>query len=80
VAEYEAALDECQENHDDIDLNIAKAQEDLDQSGETSARRALARLKLVESLQIYCIYICVWITPMLIGIVLWWTLHPDFAQ
>ena len=80
VAEYEAALDECQENNDDIDLNIAKAQEDLDQSGGTSARRALARLKLVESLQIYCTYICVWITPMLIGIVLWWTLHPDFAQ
>lgn len=77
LEEYERALDECQENHDDIDYEIALAQQRLeDAADKESARWKLARLKLVERVKIYWLYAATWVTPALVGLVLWWTLYP----
>jgi hypothetical protein len=78
LEEYERALDECHENHDDIDYEIALAQQRLEDSGDKeSARRQLARLKLIERARIYWLYAVTWLTPALFGVVLWWTLYPQ---
>lgn len=77
IEEYERALEECHDNHDDIDHEIARAQQLLDDSPDKdAARRRLSRLKLIERVKIYWLYGATWITPMLVGIVLWWTLYP----
>jgi hypothetical protein len=74
VDAYEHALEECGDNHDDIDFAIAMAQADLsEESGNErfKAERRLWRLKLYERLTIYWLYAAVWIVPLLIGIGLW---------
>jgi hypothetical protein len=77
IEEYERALDECQENHDDIDYEIALAQQRLEDLGDKRARRQLAHLKLIERARIYWLYGVTWVTPALIGLALWWTLYPQ---
>ncbi len=77
VEQYERALEECGENHDDIDFAIAKAQQQLDEAyDKEAAERDLQRLKLFESVKIYWLYAATWVTPALFGILLWWTLYP----
>jgi len=75
IEQYERALDECQENHDDIDYHIANAQQEFEEAvDKEAASRQLARLKLIEDVKIYWLYATTWVTPALIGILLWWSL------
>ena len=71
IDEYEKALDECGENHDDIDQDIAKAQERLDNAPseieEARAEKKIARLKRRERLQIYWLYVTTWVLPLLMA-------------
>lgn len=77
IEQYEQALEECGENHDDIDFDIALAQQQLDEAfDKESAKRELQRLKLIETATIYWLYAATWVTPALVGILLWWTLYP----
>jgi SMODS and SLOG-associating 2TM effector domain family 5 len=77
IEQYERALEECGENHDDIDYDIATAQQQLEEAyDKEAAKRELKRLKLIESATIYWLYAATWVTPALFGILLWWTLYP----
>jgi hypothetical protein len=77
VDEYEKALEECHYNHDEIDFRIAKAQEQVEVlPDKDGAQRQLMLLKLLERVKIYGLYLATWILPLLVGIVLWWALHP----
>ena len=78
LEEYERALEECNDNHDDIDYDIAKAQQELEDSpNKEKARKRVGRLKMIERVQLYWLYAATWVLPMLIGGVLWWTLYPE---
>lgn len=78
IEHYEQALDECEENHDDIDYEIANAQQELEEAvDKRMAKRQLARLKLIEHVGIYWLYMTTWVMPALIGVLLWWSLYPD---
>ena len=78
IEQYERALEECGENHDDIDYDIALAQQQLEEAyDKEDATRKLQRLKLVESATIYWLYLVTWLMPALFGVVLWWTLYPE---
>jgi hypothetical protein len=80
IEQYERALEECGENHDDIDYDIALAQQELEDAVDKErAKRQLARLKLIEDAKIYWLYAATWVMPALIGILLWWTLYPEAA-
>ena len=77
IEQYEQVLEGCGENHDDIDFDIALAQQQLDEAfDKESAKRELQRLKLNETATIYWLYAATWVTPALVGILLWWTLYP----
>lgn len=78
IEQYERALEECGENHDDIDYAIALAQQQLEEAFDREAARSeLRRLKLLESASIYWLYAATWVTPALFGIFLWWALYPS---
>ncbi len=80
IEDYERALEECGENHDDIDYEIALACQQLDEViDKEGAKRRLARLKLKESVTIYWLYATTWVMPTLAGILLWWSLYPESA-
>jgi hypothetical protein len=80
MEQYERALEECDENHDDIDYEIALAQQELEEAiDREAAKRRLARLKLIEDVKIYWLYAATWVMPALIGVLLWWTLYPGTA-
>jgi hypothetical protein len=80
IEQYERALEECGENHDDIDYDIAMAQQHLDEAyDKDEAKRKLQRLKLIESATIYWLYVVTWLSPALFGVLLWWTLYPESA-
>jgi hypothetical protein len=77
VEAYEHALEECGDNHDDIDFAIAMVQTDLSEgSGDERVKAAarLWRLKLYERYTIYGLYTAVWLLPLMIGICLWATM------
>jgi hypothetical protein len=77
IEEYERALDECNDNHDDIDYEIAQAQQQLEDAiDKAGAKQQIARLRLIERVKIYRLYAAIWVTPALIGLVMWWTLSP----
>jgi hypothetical protein len=71
VEMYEEALDECADNHDEIDYQIAKADEEIKDcngtAGEVAAHRKLRRLKRIELVQMYWLYAAIWLAPLLIG-------------
>jgi SMODS and SLOG-associating 2TM effector domain family 5 len=74
VDAYEKALEDCGDNHDDIDYEMANAQEEMHQSlgaAKEKATRKLKRLKWFERFQIYWLYVATWATPLLIGLMLW---------
>ncbi len=80
MEQYERALEECVENHDDIDYDIALAQQELEEAVDRDgAKRRLSRLKLIEDAKIYWLYATTWVMPALIGVLLWWTLYPEAA-
>jgi hypothetical protein len=71
---YEHALEECGDNHDDIDFTIAIIQTEIAHASGPERRLATARLrrvKLYERLVIYWLYMAVWIVPLLIGLLIW---------
>lgn len=77
VEEYELALKECGENHDEIDFQISVAQQAVEDSPENAERRTeLQRLRAREAVQIYGIYWAIWIVPVIMGGALWWAHHP----
>jgi hypothetical protein len=77
IEHYERALEECGENHDDIDYDIALAQQQLDDAiDKEGARRQLKHLKRIESVTIYWLYATTWVGPTLVGFLLWWSLYP----
>ena len=71
IDEYEKALDECGENHDDIDQDIATAHEKLDKASNeievAKVEKKIARLKRRERLQIYWLYVTTWVLPLLMA-------------
>ncbi len=78
IEHYERALEECGENHDDIDYDIALAQQQLEETvDKDGAKHQLARLKLIEGVTIYWLYAAIWVIPALVGILLWRSLYPD---
>jgi SMODS and SLOG-associating 2TM effector domain family 5 len=80
IEDYEKALEECGENHDGIDYDIALAQQQLEDAVDKDwAKRRLARLKLIESATIYWLYTAIWVLPALVGVLLWWSLYPGAA-
>ena len=79
VDQYERALEECSDNHDDIDFRIAKAlQAVLETPGadKGKAQAALAHARWLERLHVYGLYLAVSLTPLLVGIALWLFLPP----
>jgi hypothetical protein len=77
VEQYELALEDCSENHDDIDFRIALAQQEVeDAPGMKAPQRELQRLKLIESATIYWLYATIWVAPTIVGLLLWWALYP----
>jgi SMODS and SLOG-associating 2TM effector domain family 5 len=80
VADYEKALEECGINHDDLDREIAQAEEDSRTEKEARAAEAhkrINRLRRRESFQIYSLYVVTCCAPIAIGIVMWFALAPD---
>jgi hypothetical protein len=71
VEQYEKALEECADNHDEIDYQIARADEVVrERSGtlaEDDAQRTLQRLKRLEMVHMYWLYATTWIAPLVIG-------------
>ncbi len=71
---YEHALDECGDNHDDIDFAIAMAQAEISETTgqeRAAASARLQRLKWHERFAIYWLYAAIWVIPLLIGLGLW---------
>lgn len=74
VKQYEAALEEFEENHDDLDYDIAKATDALTMdrgAGRKSHQRKLKWLRTVENVHIYGIHGSTWVLPIVIGLIIW---------
>ena len=80
VEQYEKALLECADNHDEIDYEIARADEVLKErlgtAAESDARRTLRKLKRLELVQMYWLYATTWIAPRVIGALLYFLGAP----
>lgn len=84
VAEYEAALERCDINHDDIDTEIGRAAQRRHERirGETATRdgehadphREWRRLKRREFLNVWGLYVFVLPVPSLVAAVAWWVI------
>lgn len=73
IERYEKALEQCGDNHDDIDYEIAKAQlavEDSSTANNADARKQLKSLRRSELFQTYWLYASIWIAPIAIGIII----------
>ncbi|MDH4982367.1 SLATT domain-containing protein [Hyphomicrobium sp. D-2] len=71
LEEYERALHECGENHDEIDYEIARAQQDLkNAANQADQKKKLAALRRREAVQIYGLYWAIWIGPLLLSAML----------
>jgi hypothetical protein len=75
IQEYEAALDACEENHDDIDYDMALAAQAIMETPaeeRQKAERTLILLKWKERAQIYWLYWLVWCLPAVFGLWTWY--------
>lgn len=82
LEEYERALHECGENHDEIDYEIARAQQALSrldqhnvereklQQERQELKKKLTALRRSEAVQIYGLYWAIWIGPLLLSAML----------
>ena len=71
IERYEKALEQCGDNHDDIDYEIAKVQLLVEEPGSTGsgeARKQLKSLRHKERFQTYWLYALIWVAPIVIGI------------
>ena len=75
VGEYERALEKCVENHDDIDYELAKAQQAVedarDEETKKQALKSLRWTKWQRAVQTYWLYAFIWLSPLVFGIFLW---------
>ena len=74
VTDYEAALDRCDINHDDIDSEIANAQQSRHETratDQTLAQRKLRRLKWQEFFQIWGLYLFILPLPTIWALIVW---------
>jgi hypothetical protein len=77
VAEYEAALERCDINHDDIDREIAQAQQshyDTRHAPQPQHQRTLSKLKWREFFEIWGMYLFILPLPAVCALVLWMAL------
>ncbi len=77
VAEYEAALERCDINHDDIDREIAQAQQsdhETRSSPQPQHLRKLSRLKWREFMQIWGMYLFILPLPAICALFVWFAL------
>jgi len=80
IADYEQALKDCGDNHDDIDHEIARAQQAVDEAPQdTHLQRRLAGLRRREASGIYGLYVAIWVLPLMIGVLIWFALEPPSA-
>lgn len=71
LEEYERALHECGENHDEIDYEIARTQQALKSAAhQPEQKRKLAALRRREAVQIYGLYWAIWIGPLTLSAML----------
>jgi len=71
LEEYERALHECGENHDEIDYEIARAQQALKSAAnQAGQKKKLAALRRREAVQIFGLYWAIWIGPLLLSAML----------
>lgn len=79
IQRYEKALEEYEENHDDLDYSIAKATDDFETAHpalRATCRSKLSALRLLEHGEIYWIHATTWILPILAGILIWSFMAP----
>ncbi|MGI9426585.1 MAG: SLATT domain-containing protein [Hyphomicrobiaceae bacterium] len=76
VSSYELALEECGENHNSVDDKLGVVRDRLKQVASPEERkqagRALTLLRLRELIDIYCLYLLIWLAPIAIGILVWY--------
>ncbi|MBI1649346.1 SLATT domain-containing protein [Hyphomicrobium sulfonivorans] len=82
LEEYERALHECGENHDEIDYEIARSQQALSRLDQQNLepeklkqerleqKKKLAALRRREAVQIFGLYWAIWIGPLLLSAML----------
>lgn len=71
IEEYEQALAECSENHDDIDVELASARylarRGKDPETQEENKRKISRLTWKAWFEVYRIYLIIWMLPCVIG-------------
>lgn len=74
IAQYEKALEDCGDNHDQIDHEIARTQSAIDEAtsriDKEEAEKRLTRLKWRECAETYWLYVFIWCTPIIIGVII----------
>ncbi len=72
---YDKALEDCPENHNDIDFDLALMRERLayaeDEAERLKAKREMATLEWRAWFEIYWLYLIVWIAPIITGALVW---------
>lgn len=72
---YDKALEDCPENHNDIDFDLALMRERLtyaeDEGERVKAKTEMARLEWRAWFEIYWLYLIVWIVPIITGALVW---------
>lgn len=74
IDQYEKALDDCGDNHNETDYEIAQAQEDMknsDPARRKESRSALRWLKAKQFLNVYGLYTVIMLAPIAIALVIW---------
>jgi hypothetical protein len=77
LEEYAKALEDCDENHEEIDLELARAWHEWNaRRTDAAAHKAYCRVRRRLTWQIYRLYAVVWGLPPLIGFLTWIFLRP----
>ncbi len=71
VRQYETALNDCEANHDDIDREIAIAQEVVDIARSALPHSQLSRGNKAPLTEHEAVYWVVWLAPAILGLILW---------
>jgi len=74
IEQYETALEVCGDNHNEVDYEIAQAQEFIRSSDTPRRRESRARLRLLkarEFLGIYGLYSAIILLPVVMGLAIW---------
>jgi SMODS and SLOG-associating 2TM effector domain family 5 len=74
VEDYDRAIENCGENHNDLDYSIAQVFDEIrskDTSARQAARRRLRFLRFRETCEVYGVYVVILIMPALAAFVIW---------